>query len=208
MKKIPDKSIDLVLTDPPYGIGLKCKNIQSRLKAVANKNAGIHTWTNNDYPDIGDDKLFNPEPLLRFPSLALFGANNYASKLPDKYSWLVWDKKTERGAKNHIGDCELIWCRGSKHNSVRIFRHMWNGYQRDSEVGQKHLHPTQKPVALIEWVLSYFPDCNNILDPYMGSGTTGVACKKLGKNFIGIEIEPKYFEIAQRRIQNTVELML
>jgi len=195
------EKVDLVLTDPPYGIGLTCKNIKSRLNCVANKNAGKHTWTNNDYPDIGDHKEFNPELLLKFNKLALFGANNYASKLPDRYSWLVWDKKTERGAKNNIGDCELVWCKGSKHNSVRIFRHMWNGYQRDSEVGEKQIHPTQKPVKLIEWVMSFFDTTGLVLDPFLGSGTTAVACERLGRRWIGIEISKEYCDIAVKRIE-------
>ena len=208
MKDIPDKSVDLILTDPPYGIGLKCKNINSRLVAVANNNAGKHTWTNNDYPDIGDDKPIDPSELLRIGKrLALFGANNYASKLPDRYSWLVWDKKTERGAKNHIGDCELIWCCGSKHNSVRIFRYMWNGYQRDGEVGEKQVHPTQKPVELMKWIISFFEPVNLILDPFCGSGTTCVAAKLLGRNYIGIDISPEYCKITENRLRDTEECL-
>ena len=78
---------------------------------------------------------------------------------------------------------------------------MWAGFQRDSEVGERHLHPTQKPVELMLWCLEFFQHSNTILDPFMGSGTTGVACARLGRRFIGIEIEPKYFDIACKRIE-------
>jgi len=75
------------------------------------------------------------------------------------------------------------------------------GYQRDSEVGQGSLHPTQKPIPVMEWcILHLTNEGDTILDPFMGSGTTGVACVKLNRNFIGIEINPDYFAIAQKRI--------
>jgi len=134
----------------------------------------------------------------------MFGANNFASRLPDSYSWLVWDKKTERGAKNNFGDGEMIYCRGGNFSSVRIFRHMWCGYQRDSEISEGSLHPTQKPIALMKWVLQFFPDCNRVLDPYMGSGSTLVACKLDNRKAIGIEIEEKYCEIAAKRLAQEV----
>jgi DNA modification methylase len=77
---------------------------------------------------------------------------------------------------------------------------MWMGVQRDSEVGEARQHDTQKPVEIMRWSVEQFPAARTILDPFMGSGTTGVACVKLGRRFIGIEIEPKYFGIACKRI--------
>jgi site-specific DNA-methyltransferase (adenine-specific) len=86
--------------------------------------------------------------------------------------------------------------------SVRKFTHLWNGMIRGSERDVQRVHPAQKPVKLLEWCISWLPlDASTILDPFMGSGTTGVACANLGRRFIGIEIEPKYFDIACKRIE-------
>ena len=95
-------------------------------------------------------------------------------------------------------DSELAYLSGSR--TVRTIRYLWHGICRDGEVGE-HYHPTQKPVAVMEQCLGFVPDARAILDPYMGSSTTGVACAKLGRSFIGIEIEPTYFDIACRRIE-------
>jgi site-specific DNA-methyltransferase (adenine-specific) len=97
-----------------------------------------------------------------------------------------------------FADCELAWTNLPK--AVRIFRHMWNGMLRASERGYPRVHPTQKPVALIEWCITQIAAPQSVLDPFMGSGTTGVACANLGRQFIGIEIEAKYFDIACERI--------
>ena len=86
-----------------------------------------------------------------------------------------------------------------------MFRHHWDGMMRDSERGVPRVHPTQKPVAVMSWCLGFAP--GSVLDPFMGSGTTGVACMNLGRKFIGIEIEPKYFDISCERIENAQRQM-
>jgi site-specific DNA-methyltransferase (adenine-specific) len=189
--------VDAVVTDPPYGVNLNTKN--------ATRDRGFRPYDSKaraiDFDAvIGDQSLFNPAFLLEYPAVVLWGANNYAASLPVSHCWFAWDKKCGKAADSDIGDCELAWTRGLPFKTVRAFRHMWAGFQRDSEVGQKHEHPTQKPVALMEWCLGFFPKARTILDPFMGSGTTGVACAKLGRKFIGIELEPKYFDIACKRI--------
>lgn len=85
--------------------------------------------------------------------------------------------------------------------AVRIFRHMWNGMLRASERNTPRVHPTQKPVALMDWCIGQAGNVSTVFDPFMGSGTTGVACVNMGKQFIGIEREPRYFEIACERIK-------
>lgn len=200
MKSLPDGSVDAVVTDPNYGIGLKTNYRDSRAESQ-NRDTRSHAWASKNHPSIGDGDSFDPAPLLRFKKLALWGANNYADKLPPQYSWLVWDKRDGRGAQNGFGDCELCYFRGADFHSVRLFSHLWIGYQRDSEVGEGSLHPTQKPVPLMEWCVLHLTDVGHtVLDPFMGSGTTGIACVKLGRNFIGMEINPDYFAIAQKRI--------
>lgn len=179
-----------LITDPPYGISHPC-NFQSRGRG------GLAMA--NDYPNVYmDDRPFDPSFWLALgvPTL-LWGANHFSSRLPDSSGWLVWDK--ERPDELDQATCELAWTNFVK--GVRRFRYLWNGMMKAGEKGESY-HPTQKPVALMEWVLGLrWTPHGTILDPFMGSGTTGVACVKQGKKFIGVEIEEKYFDIACERIE-------
>lgn len=181
--------VDAVVTDPPYGIGHPCNFSQRGRSNLA---------PCNDYTDVYDDnRPFNPDPWLALdvPTL-MWGGNYFADKLPISSGWLVWDK--ERPDDLDQATCELAWTNYVK--GVRRFRYLWNGMMRAGERGENY-HPTQKPVAVIKWALGLrWTPTGLILDPFMGSGTTGVACVRTGRKFIGIEIEPKYFEIAVRRI--------
>ena len=153
-------------------------------------------------PPYGID--YPPSPFLNFEDVIIWGCNNYL--LTGRGDILVWDK---RGWKdiNMIGDpCELAWKKTCGRSHVDIKRLLHGGViNADSTRGnnQQRVHPTQKPVALMEWCIN---KCDNpimevVLDPFMGSGTTGVACINLGRKFIGIEIEKKYFDIACERIE-------
>jgi site-specific DNA-methyltransferase (adenine-specific) len=202
MRTLEDGCIDAVVTDPPYGINLKANYLDSR-KASQERDIRRHAWFSRSHKPIsGDDRPFDPNPFLSFPIVMLWGANAYADQIPPSYSWLVWDKRDGRGANNNFSDCELCWCNGVPFSSVRIFRHLWTGYQRDSEIGEGSLHPTQKPVSLMKWCMAKakIPAGATVFDPFMGSGSTGVACIKTGRNFIGCEIDPTYYAIAEKRI--------
>jgi DNA modification methylase len=132
--------------------------------------------------------------LIRSKSLwqIIFGGNYY--RFPASSCWLVWDKRIN----GQFADCELAWTNLEK--PVRRLEWMWNGMLRKGRE-ERNGHPTQKPVGVMEWCIQQLPaGCTTIMDPFMGSGTTGVACVNLGKRFIGIEREPKYFEIACSRI--------
>jgi site-specific DNA-methyltransferase (adenine-specific) len=189
--------VDLVLTDPPYGVSLNT----NYAKASRGPLSGAH-----DYPPVfGDEKPFDPSPLLAFPHIILWGANYYADKLPAQGQWLVWDKR-DGIALNDQADCELAWTRGTKGTVPRIYRHLWNGMLKDSERDQRRVHPTQKPISLMLWCLGFFPNAHTILDPFMGSGTTLRAAKDLGRKAIGIEIEERYCEIAAKRMAQGVLL--
>jgi len=131
----------------------------------------------------------------------LFGANHYASRLPDVGDWHVWDKRDGLGS-NMLADFEVVWTSYPSGPS-RIFRHKWLGYMRASEVGL-HYHPTQKPTALMRWVMSTKCPPGVVLDPFMGSGTTLRAAKDCGRKAIGIEIDERYCEIAARRCAQEV----
>lgn len=193
--------VDLVLTDPPYGISYDPQNAARR--------RGYRPYDPNcravDFaPVVGDGAAFDPALLLIAKNAVLWGANNYASRLPDSSCWFVWDKKAGKAAASDLGDCEMAWTRGLPYKTVRLFRHMWAGFQRDSEAGQRHLHPTQKPVALMEWCISFYPASHTVLDPYMGSGPVLRAAKNTGRRAIGIEIEERYCEIAAKRLAQEV----
>jgi DNA modification methylase len=185
--------VDAVVTDPPYGIGADIGQA-----ARANKRHGAATLASRDYGVSDWDRApCDPDILARLRRMSqrqiVFGGNYF--ELPPARCWLVWDK--QNGA-NDYADCELAWTNLDK--PVRRLNWLWHGMIRKG--GEERFHPTQKPGGVMEWCIEQLPpDTETILDPFMGSGTTGVAAVKLGRRFIGIEIEPKYFDIACRRIE-------
>jgi site-specific DNA-methyltransferase (adenine-specific) len=199
-------NVDAVITDPPYGHGWT--GIGKRSTAPPARGGVLWGERRVSPAIIGHDLPFDPVPFLALNVPCLFwGANHYADKLPSSPAWLVWDKR-EGTTSNYQSDCELAWCNVG--GSARLFHHLWNGLSMKSGSDETkrtrgalpRLHPTQKPVALMEWCIQKIgaKAGATILDPYMGSGTTGVACAKMGRKFVGVEIDPKYFEIACRRI--------
>jgi DNA modification methylase len=182
------EGVDAVVTDPPYGIGETNERNLSRGKAAAPRDYGDFEW---------DSEPCSPEMIATVRSISrhqvIFGGNYF--DLPPTSCWLVWDKQNT----GDFADCELAWTNLPK--AVRRIYWRWNGMIRKGH--EERYHPTQKPVGVIEWCIGQLPkDAHTICDPFMGSGTTGVACAKLGRKFIGIEIEEKYFEIACRRIED------
>jgi site-specific DNA-methyltransferase (adenine-specific) len=181
-------AIGAVVTDPPYGHGWTGINSAA---------PGGRRWTKRTTCHlVGYGMPFDPLPWLRVaPKCILWGANHYANVLPTSGGWLVWDKR-ERPNGNHFSDCELAWSNTS--GSARLFRYLWDGLCRAGEIGE-HYHPNQKPVALMRWCVE--KTTGVVLDPYMGSGATALACLQLGRPFVGVEIEPQYFTIACERTQ-------
>lgn len=172
--------VDAVLTDPPYGIGAA----KMSLGKWASSRLVKKQW-DDERPDIS----FLPE----VPSI-VWGGNYF--NLPPSRAFLVWDKGAGFKGRD-FAECEQAWC--SFDANARIFS--YDPLSRgDYHKGNKK-HPTQKPVALMEWCLGFLPDAQTILDPFMGSGTTLVACAKLGRKGIGIELDPDYFDIACRRVE-------
>jgi site-specific DNA-methyltransferase (adenine-specific) len=176
----------VVVSDPPYGIGF------------VSPPSGAHSLGKATVaPIVGDDRRFDPAPLLRWPCV-LFGADHYSADLPHGGVFHVWDKHCGRAGADKFSDAELFWTSWTKKREV--FRYLWKGFQQEG-AGEKRDHPTQKPVPLMKFCVG-LTKAGLILDPFMGSGTTGVACAQLGRKFIGIEIEKKYFDIACERIDN------
>lgn len=175
--------VDAVITDPPYGIAWTGPRM--RRETV-----------------VGDDAPFDPSPWLALELPSIFwGANNFASRLPDSQNWLVWNKRGDSCAPKDHGGCELAWTRGIIKGGTHAKRFIWDGNIRQLDPEMERLHPAQKPVEIMKWCVG-LSGATTILDPFMGSGTTGVACMNLGRKFIGIEIERKYFDIACERIEN------
>lgn len=184
---------DYVVSDPPYGIAYDATHDKYR-NGVAREEC---EW---------DVEAYDPKPILALgkPTI-LWGGNCYASRLPDHAGWLCWVKTVRDGAEVRQADMELAWT-----NCVRrsqTIRHLWIGAYRDSESGQRNQHPTQKPVRVMAWCLDVakIPEGKTVLDPYMGSGTTGIACLRTGRNFIGIERDKRHFETACNRISREIE---
>jgi len=193
MKELPDKSIDLILTDPPYGINENNKKRTQRGNLANPINYGEFTW---DKKRVSKD--YFTEMFRVSKNQIIFGGNYYTDyNLPRSSCWLIWDKVNET---KHFSDCELAWT--SFKTAVRKFTWRWDGFlQEDMKHKEKRVHPTQKPLALFEWcVYKYSDEGNLILDPFIGSGTTAVACIRTKRNFIGIDKEPKYVDIANKRI--------
>jgi DNA modification methylase len=172
--------VDAVVTDPPYGLG--DWNNRGSNKGGPFDSSLTQEW---DKPLSQSDISL----LISTGKHQILWGGNYLGNLPRSKQWLVWNKGI-RGM--HFNDVELAWC-SQWREACRAFDL--------SPAGLSKEHPTQKPLALMKWCVGLLPtNAEYILDPFMGSGTTGVACAKLGRKFIGIEIEPKYFDIACRRI--------
>jgi len=191
LKELQDKSIDLILTDPPYGISAD-KGVGGFGSSRTDKHY-LDNW------DIKPDKIYFDEMLRVAKRAIIFGGNYFTDMLPCNGHWICWDKKGLIAFKNPYSDCELAWTNYPK-KSVKKYTLIQQGFITDSK--DKRIHPTQKPTELLIQILKdYSSEDDLIFDPFLGSGTTAIACKGLNRNFIGIEISKKYCDIAIKRIQ-------
>ena len=183
LPKIPEKSIDLVLTDPPYGIDW------------AGSNASTRKWESLT----NDNGRLDIRPILNMTcDVVSFGANCYPEQLPHRGRWICWDKRVDPKADAMLGSpFELAWTNKTS-GFDKIYRIMHGGVVNSD--GGKRVHPTQKPIKLFEMILNDYPRSNIIFDPFLGSGTTAVAAKQLGRKYIGIEISSDYCQIGVQRL--------
>lgn len=188
------KPVDAVVTDPPYGIRL---DKGMRYGGYDGLGRGIKRKP-RIYEGGWDAERPTREAFDAILSAAhrhiVWGGNYFSDLLPVSQKWLWWDKLQTMPT---YSDGELAW---TSLPGASTKKFVYNGSGLHAREKERH-HPTQKPVALMEWCLGFLPDARTILDPFMGSGTTGVACVNLGRRFIGIEIDEGYFDIACRRIE-------
>ena len=182
--------VDAIVGDPPYGGDYDTDYTRFTMGSNGHGKPSIR----NHDPVIGDDEPFDPSPWLGFDKVILWGSNHFAQRLPVGTT-LVWIKRFDGGFGSFLSDAEIAWMKG--------------GYgvycKRDTSLfgeTRNRLHATQKPIDLMKWCIGLLnlPKDATICDPYMGSGTTGIAALQMGYNFIGIEITEHYFKIASKRI--------
>lgn len=200
------KTADLLFTDPPYGIDIVSRGgtvgAPGGMKSTHGESKSQIVKPRKYRKIAGDDRPFDPAILLR-PELAevriLWGANHYASRLPDRSHWIVWDKKCEKGAdRNSFSDCELAWTDVNRKSTV-VYRHLWSGLirsgNRDEELMER-VHPTQKPVGMCAEVIGdYSKEGATVLDLFGGSGSTLIACEKMKRRCLMMELEPAYVDV-------------
>lgn len=184
--------INAVVTDPPYGMNwdVDCSRFSGGTLANHRRRDGLG-GKHHELPVYGDNEPFDPSPWLKYPEVILWGMNHFPDRLLAG-SALVWVKRNDAAFGTFLSDGEVAWKKTGR--GVYCFRDT-------TMYGEalNRLHPTQKPVGLLIWSVGFTDGL--VLDPFMGSGTTGVACGRVGRPFIGIEIEPTYFDIACRRIE-------
>jgi site-specific DNA-methyltransferase (adenine-specific)/modification methylase len=169
--------VDAVITDPQYGIGANKQTLGKGKKTF---------WRGGNW----DNAPASVYEWLNIAPLACFwGGNYFTDQLPPSNDWLIWHKMNDGRS---FSECEMAWSNFGK--QTRHISHHWSGEEK--------VHPTQKPLAVMMWCIQQSGCAGTIIDPFMGSGTTGVACMNLGRKFIGIELEQKYFDIACERIEN------
>jgi len=194
MSRMKDNEVDLILTDPPYGISMDGGNIGGNNLGKA-KDYAKKDWDKS----IPTKEIFD-EIIRVSKHQIIFGANHFIQNIPYNSScWIVWDKDNS----GNFADSELAWTNFK--TAVRNYKFRWNGMlQQDMMNKEERHHPTQKPVELFKMILRDYAiknDFKTIYDPFMGSGTTALACKSLGLDYIGSELDKDYYEIINKRLE-------
>lgn len=199
LRELPDKCVDLVLTDPPYGINI-AERFAKRGQSDKKKKSGSAKWS--EWRSADWDKSIPPravfDEIFRVSkNQIIFGGNYFAEYLPNSPCWLVWDKMNT----GDFADAELAYT--SFKSPVRIYQFLWNGMlQQNMKKKEKRIHPTQKPVDLFGQILrDYSEDGALILDPFSGSGTTALAARLLKRRFICIEKDEEYWRASVERLE-------
>ena len=203
MKRYPDKFFDLAVVDVPYGIGASSQKFHNGMNGIGDKRWKNRKWENHkikDWDNEAPDKKYFDELMRVSKNQIIWGANHFISKLPyDSTCWLVWDKKN---GESSYSDCELAWT--SLSGGVRKFEWLWNGFQKQRP--EERIHPTQKPIALYDWIFNRFAkEGDLILDTHLGSGSSRISAHKAGLSFVGCEIDKEYFEGQDARFKEFIK---
>lgn len=195
MKRYPDKWFDLAVVDPPYGIG---ESMKKRENTISNKwkNPNKKQHNPKDWDKQAPEKQYFDQLIRVSKNQIVWGANHFIENMPYNSSgWIVWDKKN---GDNDFSDAELAFTSFQK--GVRIFEWLWSGFKKQKP--ETRIHPTQKQVALYEWILrNYAKPGDKILDTHLGSGSSRIAAYKGGFDFTGFEIDRDYFEAQENRFK-------
>ena len=198
MKQFPDKYFDLAIVDPPYGIGENGSKNHTRGSLAKAKNYKAFAGGDVQPPN---EEYF--EELFRISkNQIIFGANHFISRMPyDSSCWIVWDKVN---GESDFADCELAWT--SFKSAVRKFEFRWAGMlQGNMKNKEVRIHPTQKPVALYEWLLSRYAKVGDIiLDTHVGSASSLLACHRTNHKFVGFELDKNYYKLSKERLDNEI----
>lgn len=194
LRDLPDKSVDLILTDPPYGIGI------AKTGHVGNGKKGFTKKSWDSRPP--DPDVFRQ--ILRVSRWSIiWGAQYFADRLPPSGKWLIWDKAPHQRGKTSFADCELAWC--SWKGPARIHTRIWRGFSKQTR-DERLAHPTQKPSELMEWCIGQCPTRpSSILDPFMGTGSVLVAAERLGIDVTGSDLDPEYVQMVRTRLKVTID---
>lgn len=193
---------DAIVSDPPYGIGFQ------------HSGRGMGLAARSDEKIIGDDAPFDPSPWLEHAGerpIVLFGADHFKTRLPEGGRFICWDKSCGQGPAASFSDAEFAWT--NRRNARSIFRHVWMGLARAGDgfdgKSKGRAHVSQKPVSLMAWCIEHARIGLDkvVLDPYMGSGSTGVAALLSGRRFVGVEIDLAHFATACARIEEAARRM-
>jgi site-specific DNA-methyltransferase (adenine-specific) len=201
MKQFPDKYFELAIVDPPYGIGFDGNT------TVKGKSGKASTFTDKQHHIKKEWDVSRPtaEYFAELQRVSknqiIWGGNYFADLLPPRKGWIFWDKKITNANNTNFSDGELAWT--SFNCILRRFTYDWIGFgYLNNPQREKKIHPTQKPVALYEWLLkNYAKPGDKILDTHVGSASSLIACYNYGFDFIGFEIDKDYYEAAQKRLQ-------
>ena len=200
MKEFPDKYFDLAIVDPPYGIGENGDKNHTRCKLAKAKD--YKAFSGNDLKP--PDKEYFDELFRVSKNQIIWSANHFISKIPfDSSCWIVWDKDNT----GDFADCELAWT--SFDSAVRKFKYRWNGMLQENMKNKEiRMHPTQKPVALYEWLLDRYAKPNDIiLDTHVGSASSLIACYNTNHRFVGFELDEYYYKVSKQRLDTEMAQM-
>ena len=196
MKQFPDKYFDLAIVDVPYGIGENGDKNHSRTKLAKAKD--YKAFAGNDL--LAPNEEYFQELMRVSKNQIIWGANHFISKIPyDSHCWIVWDKDN---GESDFADCELAWT--SFDTAVRKIKYRWHGMlQENMKEKEIRIHPTQKPVALYEWLLNkYARKGDIILDTHVGSASSLIACYNTNHKFVGFELDKHYYELSKKRLDS------